>query len=266
MARQCPRVDIADSHDAVAAEVTLQGLATAPGAGRPRRFPDDEACHLRMGGLFVLVVGPVVADQRVGHGDQLTRVRRVRQHLLVAGHGGVETTSPIAVPRAPSEMPLNRRRPRAGGRRVVRNRDRLRTLLARALPESSSPLANPHEHRDRRGAGPARRDERAVAALLARGATQKRSGPARMHRRANAGRALSAHCPQSAGKPARAPRPARRDERAVAALLARGATQSGAVRHGCIAGRMPGGLCLRTARSPLAASPPSGVDAIWYLP
>ena len=86
-----------------------RGCRGCAGTGRPCRFPDDEAGNLGTGRLHVLVVGPVVADQRVGHGDELTRVGGVRQHLLIAGHRGVEDDLAIALPRAPSEMPLNRR-------------------------------------------------------------------------------------------------------------------------------------------------------------
>ena len=77
---------------------------------------------------------------------------------------------------------------------------------------ASSPWMKPPEHRERRGAGPARRDRTGIAALFARGATRsealrgetvyytlhngkyslhreepRRSGPDRMHRRSNAG-------------------------------------------------------------------------------
>ena len=90
---------------------------------------------------------------------------------------------------------------------------RVSLIDASAFEAGRSPWPNPREHRDRRGAVPARRDEGAVAALPARGATQsgasekqnvyctlhnvmlalqcepaKRSGPARMHRRADARR------------------------------------------------------------------------------
>src|SRR5262249_32817359 len=40
--------------------------------------------------LAVLQVHAVIADQGIGHGDDLTLVRRVGQYLLVAGHASVE--------------------------------------------------------------------------------------------------------------------------------------------------------------------------------
>jgi hypothetical protein len=42
------------------------------------------------GRLHVLGVNAVITDQRVGHGDDLAVVGRIRQDLLVAAHGGVE--------------------------------------------------------------------------------------------------------------------------------------------------------------------------------
>jgi hypothetical protein len=45
----------------------------------PRRFP------------FVVFRGDaVVADERVGHGDDLAAVRGVGEDLLITGHGGIE--------------------------------------------------------------------------------------------------------------------------------------------------------------------------------
>ena len=49
---------------------------------------------------------------------------------------------------------------------------RVSLIDASAFDAGSSPWSSPREHRDRRGAVLARRDEGAVAALLARGATQ----------------------------------------------------------------------------------------------
>src|SRR5690606_693838 len=40
--------------------------------------------------LEVLAVGGRIADMGVGQGDDLPAVGRIRQDLLVAGHGGVE--------------------------------------------------------------------------------------------------------------------------------------------------------------------------------
>ena len=46
---------------------------------------------MRTPGFDVLAVHSVIADQRIGHGDDLAFVGWVSQNLLIAGHGGVET-------------------------------------------------------------------------------------------------------------------------------------------------------------------------------
>src|SRR5881396_3435712 len=40
--------------------------------------------------LDVFLVDPVVADHRIGHGHDLSAIRRIGEDLLVAGHGRVE--------------------------------------------------------------------------------------------------------------------------------------------------------------------------------
>src|SRR5438046_9964626 len=40
--------------------------------------------------LDVVLVDPVVADHRIGHGHDLSAIRRIGEDLLVAGHGRVE--------------------------------------------------------------------------------------------------------------------------------------------------------------------------------
>ena len=64
---------------------------------------------------------------------------------------------------------------RATAARLLRDLDFLGLLFESMVVRDlrvSSPWTNPHEHRDRRGAGLARRDEGRIAALFARGATQ----------------------------------------------------------------------------------------------
>ena len=41
--------------------------------------------------FLVELVDAVIADQRIGHRDDLTAIRRIGQHLLITGHRGVET-------------------------------------------------------------------------------------------------------------------------------------------------------------------------------
>ena len=90
MAGQAAGVDAGQGRDAVTTEEGLEGLGGAP----VRRLVGEVAHHhapaVRGGGLVVGGVGPVVADVGAGEGDDLSRVGRVRDHLLVAAHGGVE--------------------------------------------------------------------------------------------------------------------------------------------------------------------------------
>ncbi len=50
----------------------------------------DQPAHRRRHRLDVLVIGAHDADMREGEGDDLARVRRIAENLLIAGHGGVE--------------------------------------------------------------------------------------------------------------------------------------------------------------------------------
>ena len=56
----------------------------------PRRLTYDEPSDLGHRGLPILDVHAIVADQRVRHGDELTRVGRIGQNLLIARHARVE--------------------------------------------------------------------------------------------------------------------------------------------------------------------------------
>ncbi len=90
VARQSPGVDAGQRRNAVPAQEGLEGLGGAP----VRRLAGQVAHHdppaVRDAGLVVGGVRAVVPDVGAGEGDHLARVGRVRDHLLVAAHGGVE--------------------------------------------------------------------------------------------------------------------------------------------------------------------------------
>ena len=88
--RQRPRVDALDAGNAVLLQVLGQRRFRPPVAHDRRQLADDEARHVRLPGFDILPVHAVVADERVGHRDDLPLVGRVGQDLLVAGHRGVE--------------------------------------------------------------------------------------------------------------------------------------------------------------------------------
>ena len=71
-------------------QVLAQRPIRAPVAGHRRLVADDEARHLRRPRLDVVRRHAVVADLGTRHRHDLTRVRRVGQHFLIAGHARVE--------------------------------------------------------------------------------------------------------------------------------------------------------------------------------
>ena len=109
-ARERARVDARDARDAVlgaAARRAMPGRASSTPRGDSSRTTKPGAPRARR--LEVLGVDADVADLGRGHGDDLPAVRRIGQHLLVAGDRGVEDDLAGAVGR--------RRRSRSRGRR-----------------------------------------------------------------------------------------------------------------------------------------------------
>ena len=90
VARQRPRVDLGDRRHLPPLEVVVERRLAGVMAGDRARPADDEGSGPRPRRLRVGIAHPVIALQRVGHADHLPRVGRVREHLLVAGHRGVE--------------------------------------------------------------------------------------------------------------------------------------------------------------------------------
>ena len=108
---QRPRVDPLHPELAVRLQERLQVLAGAPVARILLVLPDDESFEMDAGRLHVLRVDPGVADQRVGHRDDLSLVGGIGEDLLVAGHPRVEDDLPqdLALPgkgRAPVNAPV----------------------------------------------------------------------------------------------------------------------------------------------------------------
>ena len=82
VAGERPGVDAGDRRDAVAAEQRRELAHIVDDRGG--RVGDDEAAEPRSDGLVVLDQPAVVADQRIGHDDDLAGVRGVGADLLVA--------------------------------------------------------------------------------------------------------------------------------------------------------------------------------------
>ena len=99
-------VDVGDGDGVLAHQVLRQRFRLAEVAGQQWQIFDDEACGVDLVSFDVLCVDPVIADVRVRQGDDLLAVAGVSEDFLVAGDGGVETTSPTVVPVAPIELPI----------------------------------------------------------------------------------------------------------------------------------------------------------------
>ena len=88
--RERARVDARDSRHAAGLQQIAQPARRAPVA----RVIAELATHHRLRAqpvaLEVFLVDPVVAQQGIREGDDLSAVRGIAQHLLIARHGGVE--------------------------------------------------------------------------------------------------------------------------------------------------------------------------------
>ena len=67
-------------------------------AGKFSVIPDDETADKGAERLSLVPVQSDISDQRVCHGDNLSAVGGVGQHLLVPGHPGVEDDLPDDLP------------------------------------------------------------------------------------------------------------------------------------------------------------------------
>jgi hypothetical protein len=46
---------------------------------------------VRRGTFLIERIRSIIADERIGHRHDLPAIRRIGQHLLIAGHGSIET-------------------------------------------------------------------------------------------------------------------------------------------------------------------------------
>ena len=104
---QPPGVDFRESNQAVAMEQRGKRSFGPPVRVSARQASDHHPGSRRLERLVVVVVDPVVADVRRGHHHHLAGIGRIGEHLLIAGHGGVEDElpggNPIDAHRDPSE-------------------------------------------------------------------------------------------------------------------------------------------------------------------
>ena len=90
LAGQTAGVDAGETDDLLRLEVLVERYLAAPVRRIFAHLAHDKAGNPAFAGLVIVKVDAVVADERVGHGNDLTVVGRVGQDLLIAGHAGVE--------------------------------------------------------------------------------------------------------------------------------------------------------------------------------
>ncbi len=71
-------------------EIVAQRALASPVAGVIAVFLDDKAANEKFSRLPILIVGSVIAYQRIRHRNDLLMIRWVRQDLLIAAHGSIE--------------------------------------------------------------------------------------------------------------------------------------------------------------------------------
>ena len=89
-ARQTAGINAGQTDNLLRLEVLVERYLAAPVGRVFAHLAHDEAGNPALAGLVVVKVDAVVADERVGHGNDLAEVGRVGQDLLIAGHAGVE--------------------------------------------------------------------------------------------------------------------------------------------------------------------------------
>ena len=87
-------VDAGEADDAARLQPFVEMAARAVVGGLGHRRLDDATHNTgggrEVGGFDILVIGADIADMRESESDDLAGIGRVGQHLLIAGHGGVE--------------------------------------------------------------------------------------------------------------------------------------------------------------------------------
>src|SRR4029453_1284718 len=84
------RIDSFDRNDLPSFQVISQTFLGAPVRGYTAGLAHHETFNPRARRLRILLINSVVADQRISHADNLTGIRRVCEHFLIASHGSVE--------------------------------------------------------------------------------------------------------------------------------------------------------------------------------
>ena len=90
VARQRSRVDLAQPGDPVAPQLLLEGTLPTRMSDIGGELANHERAALDAARFSSVIAAAVITDERVRHHDDLTRIGRVGDDLLVAAHAGVE--------------------------------------------------------------------------------------------------------------------------------------------------------------------------------
>src|SRR5947207_2611743 len=90
MPDQCARINAVNRDDVPAFQISVEGFLRAPTGSYATCFAHHEALDPRAIRFFVFTVNTVVANQRIGHTNDLTGVGGIGKDLLVTRHRGIE--------------------------------------------------------------------------------------------------------------------------------------------------------------------------------
>ncbi|MNC39233.1 hypothetical protein D3C75_878820 [compost metagenome] len=82
-AGQHPGVDLADSGNAIFLQQVVYAVFSTPVAWHFLMAAHNKAVYKRTHRFEIIAGDAVVSDQRICHGNDLSTIRRVRQHLLI---------------------------------------------------------------------------------------------------------------------------------------------------------------------------------------
>jgi hypothetical protein len=93
-ADQAARVDPGDPDEIAILQPSVQGAPGPPVGGGSNLLAQNQAAACGRARFDILVVGTHIPDVRESEGDDLARVGRIGEDLLVSGHRGVEAHFP----------------------------------------------------------------------------------------------------------------------------------------------------------------------------
>lgn len=90
MQYQGARIDVPDDWNLVTVQVKLGRLGRSPVGSNLGEFANNQRFDVRTGGLFIVEIGPDVADVGIGQANNLSGIARIGENFLVTGKAGIE--------------------------------------------------------------------------------------------------------------------------------------------------------------------------------